>query len=126
MPQENKALSPLELAREAVRILAEKKASDIKLLKIQELSTLGDYFVIASASNTTHVKSLAEEVEFKLKEEHGMSPKRTEGYQSALWVLLDYYDVMIHVFYEETRDFYSLERLWSDAPAVDISDLVQE
>lgn len=123
MPQE-KSMAPLELAREAVRILADKKAGDIKLLKIQELSTLGDYFVIASASNTTHVKALAEEVEFQLKEKHGVSPKRTEGYQSALWVLLDYHDVMIHVFYQETREFYSLERLWSDAPAVDISDLV--
>lgn len=118
-------ITSLELAKKIVAILNEKKAKDIQLLQIKNLTSLGDYFVIASASNTIHVKALAEEVEVKLKEE-GIAPKRVEGYQSCIWVLLDYYDVMVHVFYEETRQFYSLERLWSDAPAVDLSDIVTE
>jgi ribosome-associated protein len=115
-------VTALELSREAARILDNKKAKDIKVLEIKEISSLGDYFVVASGSSTTQVKAMADELEFQLKEQ-GVLPKRVEGYQSAAWIVLDYYDVIIHLFYEETRQFYSLERLWNDAPLLDISDL---
>lgn len=115
-------MTALEISREAVKILDSKKAKDIKVLEIEGISSLGDYFIVASGSSTTQVKALADELEFQLKGQ-GILPKRVEGYQSAAWIVLDYYDVIIHLFYEETRQFYSLERLWSDAPLLDISDL---
>lgn len=115
-------MTALEISREAVKLLDSKKAADIKVLEIKGISSLGDYFVVASGSSTTQVKAMADELEFRLKEQ-GVTPKRVEGYQSAAWIVLDYYDVIIHLFYEETRQFYSLERLWSDAPLLDISDL---
>lgn len=116
-------MTSLELSREAARILDTKKAKDTKILCIKDISSLGDYFVVASGSSTTQVKAMADELEFKLKEK-GVIPKRVEGYQSAAWIVLDYYDVIVHLFYEETRQFYSLERLWGDAPFVDFSDLI--
>ncbi|WP_195282067.1 ribosome silencing factor [Harryflintia acetispora] len=116
-------MTSLELGREAARLLDQKKARDIRMLEIKNISTLGDYFVVASGTSTTQVKAMADEVEFQLKEK-GIYPKRVEGYQSAAWIVLDYYDVIIHVFCEETRQFYSLERLWTDAPQVDLSDIL--
>ncbi|MCI8441843.1 MAG: ribosome silencing factor [Provencibacterium sp.] len=115
-------MTALEISREVVKLLDSKKAADIKVLEIKDISSLGDYFVVASGSSTTQVKAMADELEFQLKEK-GVTPKRVEGYQSAAWIVLDYYDVIIHLFYEQTRQFYSLERLWSDAPLLDISDL---
>ena len=116
-------LTPEELMREIVTVLDRKKALDITALKIKDLSTIGDYFVIASGSSNTQVKALAEEVEDHLSK-MGLEPKRVEGYQSALWILMDYYGVVVHIFYKETREFYSIERLWSDAPRIDIDDLL--
>lgn len=118
-------MTSLELGRLAATVLDEKKAKDIKLLEIKDISTLGDYFVIASGSSSTQVKAMADEIEFRLKAE-GVLPKRVEGYQSSSWIVLDYYDVIIHLFHEETREFYSLERLWSEAPQIHISDVVSE
>lgn len=113
-----------ELLEQAVRILDGKKAEDIVALDIRELTSLGDYFVIASGSNSTQVKTLAEEVEGKLSAQ-GIEPKRVEGSASAMWILMDYGDVVIHVFYHETRDFYCLERLWADAPKLEVSQLLE-
>lgn len=118
-------MQALDLAKEAARLLDGKKAVDIKVLQIRELSTLGDYFVVASGTSTTQVRAMADELEFKLKE-LGEMPKRVEGYQSSAWIVLDYYDVIVHLFTEEMRQFYSLERLWSDAPEVKLSDIVEE
>ncbi|MGN1108305.1 MAG: ribosome silencing factor, partial [Oscillospiraceae bacterium] len=89
------------------------------------LTILANYFVIASASSTTQVKALADEVEYQLGEK-GVKPKSIEGYQSQNWIVLDYYDVIVHVFLEETRDFYQLERLWADGTPVDISEWTKE
>ena len=114
----------LELAQKMVKILDGKKATDIKLIDIRGLSTLGDYFLLASASNTTLTKSLSDELEERLSKEDGLEPKRIEGYQSASWILLDYYDVIVHIFYAETRQYYSLERLWADGKEVDLSGLL--
>lgn len=118
-------MDSLELAREAARYLDQKKAQDVKVLQIKEISTLGDYFVVASGSSTTQVRAMADEVEFQLKQKE-VTPKSVEGYQSGGWVVLDYYDVIIHLFCEDRRQFYSLERLWNDAPQVDISDITSE
>ena len=109
-----------ELAVKIAKLLDKKKASDIRVLKIRDVSTLGDYFVIASARNKSHVQSLSDEIDFELGHNYGVKPRRVEGYSSANWVLMDYSDVIVHIFYEETREFYSLERLWSDAKIEEI------
>lgn len=116
-------MSPKELMEQAVRLLDGKKAEDIAVLDIGTLTSIGDYFVIASANNTTLVKTLAEEVEEKLSGQ-GVEPRRVEGAGSAMWILMDYCDVVIHVFYSETRDFYCLERLWADAPRLDVQSII--
>lgn len=117
-------MTSLELAQKMAKILDEKKATDIKLIDIRGLSTLGDFFLLASGSNTTLTKSLSDELEERLSKEDGLEPKRIEGYQSASWILLDYYDVIVHIFYAETRQYYSLERLWADGKEVDLSGLL--
>ncbi|MBE6883772.1 MAG: ribosome silencing factor [Ruminococcaceae bacterium] len=112
-------MTSLELAREIAKILDSKKATDIKVLNIGELSSLGDYFVLASGSNTTQTKALCDEIDEQLGK-LGLNPRRIEGYQSASWILLDYVDVIVHIFYSETREFYSLERLWADVKQVEL------
>ena len=117
-------MTSLEQARKIVQVMDSKKAKDIRLIKIEGISSLGDYFVVASASNTTQGKAIAE-VEDEMTK-LGLEPNRVEGRQSAQWILMDYYDVMVHVFLDEARSFYNLERLWSDAPQLDISDLLTQ
>ncbi len=109
----------------AVKALDSKKAKDIKVLKVDDLTILANYFVIASATSTTQVKALADEVEFRLGEK-GVQPKGIEGYQSRSWIVLDYIDVIVHVFLESEREYYQLEHLWADGTPVDISDLVTD
>ncbi|MBZ4670490.1 MAG: ribosome-associated protein [Clostridiales bacterium] len=109
-----------QILREAVRALDSKKAEDIQVVGIRDLTIIADYFVIANGTSTTHTKALADEVEYKIGL-LGKKPARVEGYASSNWIILDYSDVVIHVFYKETRQFYSLERLWSDGEHVDIS-----
>ena len=118
-------MTSLEQARKIVQVMDSKKAKDIRLIKIEGISSLGDYFVVASASNTSQVKAIADEVEDEMTK-LGLEPNRVEGRQSAQWILMDYYDVMVHVFLDEARSFYNLERLWSDAPQLDISDLLTQ
>ena len=118
-------MTSLEQARKIVQVMDSKKAKDIRLIKIEGISSLGDYFVVASASNTTQVKAIADEVEDEMTK-LGLEPNRVEGRQSAQWILMAYYDVMVHVFLDEARNFYNLERLWSDAPQLDISDLLTQ
>ena len=113
-------MTSLELATKIARLLDNKKAADIRVLRIKEISSLGDYFVLASAGNTTLAQSLADEVDFTLGRQ-GIEPRRVEGYASANWILMDYADVIVHIFYAETREFYSLERLWSDAKVEEIN-----
>lgn len=107
----------------AVKALDSKKAKEIKVLKVDNLTILGNYFVIASATSTTQVKALADEVEYQLGEK-GVAPKSIEGMQSKTWIILDYVDVVVHVFLEETRDFYQLEHVWADGTPIDISGLI--
>lgn len=107
----------------AVKALDSKKAANITAIKVEDLTILANYFVIASATNVTQVKALADEVEFQL-EQKGVRPKSIEGYQSKSWIVLDYIDVIVHIFLEETRDFYQLERLWADGTPIDISEML--
>ncbi|MBR7143113.1 MAG: ribosome silencing factor [Clostridia bacterium] len=115
----------LDLAKRAVQILDSKKAEDIRLIEIGDLTVLADYFVIANGTSTTQVRALADEIAFRIHEETGVSPLRTEGYDGSNWILIDYGYVVIHVFYRETREFYNLEKLWADGRQVDVSDLLK-
>ncbi len=106
-----------ELALSIAKFLDSKKATDLEVIQIGELTTIGDYFVVATASNTTLVKSLCEDLDDYLGRQ-GIEPKRIEGRSSAQWILMDYRDVIVHIFYAETRNFYSIDRVWADAPRV--------
>lgn len=117
-------MTSLELGEKVVKVLDGKKAADLKMIRIEDISVLADYFVIATGTSSTHVKSLADEVEFRLKE-LGVEPSHVEGYRSNSWILLDYSNVMVHVFTAESRSFYDLDRLWRDGEAIDISHLLQ-
>ena len=113
-------MTPKEIALECVRALDAKKGRDIKLLETGELTTLADYFVICSATSTTQIKALADACEKALKDA-GEPPHHIEGPRGGTWVLLDFSSVVVHIFNEEARKFYDLERLWSDAVPVDLS-----
>jgi ribosome-associated protein len=110
-------MTALEKAVDIARILEEKKAQDVKVLHIGNLTAIGDYFVVATGLSNIQVRALADEIDKKLSE-RGEAPKRIEGYRTASWVLLDYRDVIVHIFMAQTREQYALERLWSDAPTV--------
>ena len=116
-------LNPKEIARLAVNALDGKKAKDIKLLRTRDITILADYFVICTANSTTQLKTLADEVEKTLKE-NGEMPLRREGHRNGGWVLLDFGCVIVHLFLKDIRDFYTLERLWSDAEDIDISNMI--
>ena len=114
-----------ELAIRIAKILDKKKAEGLKVLSIQDLTVLADYFVIASGTSSTHVRSLADEVEFQLGQQ-GVEPQRVEGYEARNWILMDYGGVIVHIFYPESRSYYDLEHLWADAQPVDLSGLLEE
>lgn len=109
------------LAIEIAKILDKKKASDVRVLKLDKLNVLTDYFVIASGTSTTQVGALADEVEYELGQQ-GVEPYHTEGYDSKNWVLLDYSNVIVHVFVPGSRTYYDLEHLWADGEPIDISE----
>ncbi len=112
-------MDSLELAKKAAAILDDKKATRLNVIKIESISSLADYFVIANGTSGTHVRSLSDELEEKLKAE-GIVPQRIEGYRSNTWVLLDYGSVVVHVFTQDARDFYDLDRLWIDGEKIDV------
>ena len=118
-------MTSLELTKEIVKLLDRKKAEDLKAIRVKDLTSIGDYFVIAGATSPAHAKALSDEAEEKLSA-LGIEPRRVEGYNSAVWVLLDYSDVLVHIFTGETRQFYSLDRLWADGEPVDISGITVE
>ncbi len=115
----------LKVAQAAVKVLDIKKASDIKLLKIDEKTTIADYFVICAGNSTTQIKTLADEVEYQLNN-GGVEHVRLQGTDSDEWKVIDCLDVIIHVFSNEARNFYKLEKLWADAEEIDISGLLTE
>ena len=116
-------LTPEQMAAIAAKALEDKKAKDVKILKTAEQTVLADYFVICSGSTAPHIKALVDEVDRKLSEA-GEPPIRREGLRSDIWVLMDFGSVIVHVFTEEARKFYNLERLWSDSEEVTLSSLL--
>ena len=106
------------LAKIAIEVLEDKKAEDIRVIDISDLSVLADFFIIATGNNRTQVQAMADEVEQKLGRA-GAVPKQIEGYQAANWVLLDFGDVIIHIFDAQNRRFYDLERIWKDGRQID-------
>ncbi|WP_294465021.1 ribosome silencing factor [uncultured Ruminococcus sp.] len=107
----------------AAKAISSKKGLDIQVIEISDISVLADYMVIATGTSSTHVKALADEVEYKL-DEAGISVSHIEGYRSNSWILLDYVDVIVNVFSDEAREFYDLDRLWQDGKPVDLTGIV--
>ncbi|MBV9666190.1 MAG: ribosome silencing factor [Actinobacteria bacterium] len=112
----------LRLATLAARAASDKLGVDTVVLEVGQVLAITDAFVITSGANSRQVRTIAEEVEKAVKADDGPSPMRVEGLDDARWVLLDYGDFVVHVFLEEARRFYDLERLWSDAPRVRWND----
>jgi len=112
-----------EKATLAVKVLDKKKADDISCLKVSNLTILADYFVVCSANSSTQVKALADNVEDEFAKV-GIHPTAREGKGGNEWLLLDYGDVIIHIFYKEMREFYGLDKLWNDAESIDIKTLI--
>ncbi|MDR2752779.1 MAG: ribosome silencing factor [Oscillospiraceae bacterium] len=111
-------MEPHELVKTIAQILDSKKAVDLKAIHTTEQTIISDYFVIASGTSTTHVKALADELEFQLKQRHGLAPKGVEGRASG-WILLDYGVVLAHIFTPDQREYYNIERLWEDSETVE-------
>ena len=112
-----------EVAIAVTKALDEKKGMDIKLLKIDRISSLADYFLICTGTSNTHVKTLCDYAEFTL-EELGEPMLGREGHRGNAWELLDYGTIVVHVFTDEARKFYDLERLWADAEQIDLSNIL--
>ena len=116
-------LTPKEIAYSVTKALDEKKGMNIKLLKIDRVSSLADYFLICTGTSNTHVRTLCDYAEYTL-EELGEPMLGREGHRGNSWELLDYGTIVVHVFTEEAREFYSLERLWADAETVDLTGVL--
>ena len=116
-------LSAKKVAYEVTKALDEKKGIDIKLLKIDKVSSLADYFLICTGTSNTHVRTLCAYAEYTL-EQLGEPMLGREGHRGNSWELLDFGSIVVHVFTEEAREFYALERLWADAEEINISDIV--
>ncbi|MCD8396835.1 MAG: ribosome silencing factor [Lachnospiraceae bacterium] len=112
-------------AKLACDALLEKKAQDVKIINIEEVSVVADYFIIASGTNRNQVQAMADNVEEQLHKA-GYPAKQTEGYRSANWILIDFCDVIVHIFDTENRLFYDLERIWRDGKAIRVEDLDAE
>ena len=118
-------LSAKEVAYEVTKALDAKKGMDIKLLRINKISSLADYFLICTGTSNTHVKTLCDYAEYTL-EQLGEKLLSREGHRGNSWELLDFGSVVVHVFTDEARKFYDLERLWADAESVDLKDIIIE
>ena len=114
-------MEPKELAKDIMEILSGKKAVDLRALEVTDLTVLADFFVIATGTSTTHLKTLCDEVEFVLKKKD-ILPRHIEGGYGGNWLLLDYGAVVVHLLLKDAREFYSLERLWVDAKSYTIDE----
>ncbi len=110
-----------QLAKKITELIFNKKGFDVKIIDLKKLTTIADYFVICSADSDTQVKAIADEVDKTLRDE-GIRSWHKEGYKGLNWVLLDFVDVVVHVFKKDSRQFYNLEKLWGDAEITDVSD----
>ena len=112
----------LDIVKKIVKALDDKKGNDIQVIKIEELTIVADYFVICTANSNTHVRAIADEVEYQL-EEAGIKADHIEG-RATGWVLLEYKGVIVHIFLEESRNYYNLESLWEDAKKIDVNQFL--
>lgn len=113
----------LEMAKLACKALDDKKGFDIKVIDIHEVSVIADYFIIASASNQNQVQAMVDNVQETLGRA-GFEPKQVEGNRGSTWVLMDYNDLIVHIFDEENRLFYDLERIWRDGKVIDVKEFL--
>ena len=118
-------LTAKEVALQVTKALDEKKGVDIKLLRIDQVSSLADYFLICTGNSNTHVKTLCDYAEYTMEQLNEPMLGR-EGHRGNSWELLDFGSIVVHVFTEEAREFYSLERLWADGENVDLKDIIPE
>lgn len=116
-------MTVLETVKCAINALDKKMARDIELLRIEEVTSLADYFIVCTGTSNTHVNTLKEEIEFQL-EQNGVRRHHVEGHGNEAWVLLDYLSVVIHIFTDEARKFYQLDRVWADAERVDVEPFI--
>ncbi len=116
-------MTSLEFTYAVCKLLNDKKAVDVKAIHVEGRSSLADYFVIASGGSTSLVSALEDEIYDKMAQQ-GKKPLHIEGANTNYWVLMDYGDVLVHLFLKEAREFYGLERLWADAPQVDLSHIL--
>ena len=116
-------MTSYETAVSAAKSISNKIGLDIQVIKISDISVLADYMVIATGNSSTHVRALANEVEYQL-DKAGVSVSHIEGHRSDTWILLDYVDVIVNVFSEEAREFYDLDRLWQDGKPVDLTGII--
>ena len=112
-------MQPIELLKALAAILDNKKAREITAIHTTEQTILSDYFLLCTGTSTTHVKALADELEFEMKNQHGVLPRGVEG-RATGWILLDYGTVLVHIFLKEQREYYNLERLWEDSERVEV------
>jgi len=117
---QDQALDPLRLAEVIAGLAADKKASDIVALDLRGISGFTDVFVVCTGNSDRQVKAIHDAVHFGLKKEHGLLPRRVEGVQESRWILMDYWDVVVHVFTPDTREYYRLEQLWGDVPRIEL------
>lgn len=110
-----------QFAERIAGLIFTKKGYDVKILDLQEVSSIADFFIICSADSDTQVKAIADEIDKTLRKE-GIKCYHREGYEVLRWVLLDYFDVVVHIFHKEAREFYNLEKLWGDAPVTEAVD----
>jgi ribosome-associated protein len=113
-------MTSLQIARECARLADNKKGEDILILDVRDISSVSDFYVIVSGQSEPHLKAIRNEIEAKLKEQ-GVMSKRIDGFPRSQWIVMDYIDVVVHVFDRNLREFYGLERLWGDAKKVDWS-----
>lgn len=121
----NEDPSPIEMSEFVISVLDAKKAKDIKLLHVERQTVIADYFIICSGNSRTQIKSLSDEVEYKMSLE-GIEPLHVEGGRGDSWILLDYGPVIVHVFGNDAREFYDLEKLYDGTSEEDISALITE
>ena len=108
------------MIKTVVKAMENRKAVNVRVLHIEKLTTVADYFIICNGTSSTQIKAIADEVEFKL-EESGIVVSHREGYSSGNWILLDYDSVVVHIFHPTARDYYNLEKLWADAEEIDLA-----
>jgi ribosome-associated protein len=114
-------LNSKDLATKITGLIFNKKGYDVKILDLKNLASFADYFVICSADSDTQVKAIADEIDKELRDQ-GIKYWHKEGYKALTWVLLDYVDVVAHIFKKEAREYYKLEKLWGDAPVEEVKD----